>query len=114
LTWQAVAKHLVVPERAGLVAARRQGREVRYAVDADRLAAAAAAMARAAARWDRRLAAIKRVAEAIQRERADARFGTARAGPRPGCGRATRTAIPSTDARRGGVAGTALALAGAT
>src|SRR5581483_626656 len=72
LTRQAIAKHLAVLERAGLVEARRQGREVRYSVDADRVAAAADAMARAAARWDRRLAAIKGIAEAIHREQAGA------------------------------------------
>jgi DNA-binding transcriptional ArsR family regulator len=59
-----VAKHLAVLDRAGLVEARRRGREVRYVVDPDRLAAATRAMTLAAARWDARLAAIKRIAEA--------------------------------------------------
>lgn len=69
-TRQAVAKHLAVLARAGLVEARREGREVRYSVRAERLdeaaqvmARAAQAMAAAAARWDRRLHAIKRLAE---------------------------------------------------
>lgn len=66
-TRQAVAKHLAVLDRAGLVAARREGREVRYTVRPERLDAAAKVMARAAARWDRRLAAIKAVAEAEHR-----------------------------------------------
>jgi len=48
---------------AGLVDARRQGREVRYTVRPDRLDAAAQALNAAASRWDRRLVAIKRLAE---------------------------------------------------
>ncbi len=70
-TRQAVAKHLAILTRAGLVEARRQGREVRYTVQPERLDAAARAMdhaaramAAAAARWDQRLHAIKRLAEA--------------------------------------------------
>jgi ArsR family transcriptional regulator, cadmium/lead-responsive transcriptional repressor len=63
-TRQAVAKHLNVLERAGLVRGRKQGREVLYQVQADRLDEATRAMAEQAARWDTRLAAIKRLAEA--------------------------------------------------
>jgi DNA-binding transcriptional ArsR family regulator len=66
VTRQAIAKHLVVLDRVGLVAGRRQGREVRYAVRPDRLDDAAGAMAAVAAQWDRRLAAIKRLAESVQ------------------------------------------------
>jgi DNA-binding transcriptional ArsR family regulator len=62
---QAVSKHLGVLEHAGLVSRRKQGREVLYQVDADRLDAATRAMADLAARWDRRLATIKRLAEAV-------------------------------------------------
>ena len=51
---QAVAKHLVVLERTGLVSRRKQGREVLYQVEAERLDQAARAMAGLAARWDRR------------------------------------------------------------
>ena len=65
---QAVAKHLVVLERAGLVSRRKQGREVLYQVQADRLDQATQAMAELAAQWDRRLAAIKRLAEAAHAE----------------------------------------------
>jgi ArsR family transcriptional regulator, cadmium/lead-responsive transcriptional repressor len=60
---QAVSKHLVVLERAGLISRRKQGREVLYEVQADRLDRAARAMAELAAQWDRRLGAIKRLAE---------------------------------------------------
>ncbi len=61
---QAVSKHLVVLERAGLISRRKQGREVLYQVQADRLDQATRAMAELAAQWDRRLGAIKRLAEA--------------------------------------------------
>jgi DNA-binding transcriptional ArsR family regulator len=62
-TRQAVAKHLAVLDRVGLVDSRRQGREVRYSVRAERLDAATGALAAVAARWDRRLRAIKEIAE---------------------------------------------------
>jgi ArsR family transcriptional regulator, cadmium/lead-responsive transcriptional repressor len=65
---QAVSKHLVVLEEAGLVSRRKQGREVLYQVQADRLDQAARAMAELAAQWDRRLATIKRLAEAAHAE----------------------------------------------
>ena len=65
---QAVAKHLVVLEEAGLVSRRKRGREVLYQVDADRLDQATRAMAAVAAQWDRRLDTIKRLAEAAHAE----------------------------------------------
>jgi ArsR family transcriptional regulator, cadmium/lead-responsive transcriptional repressor len=65
---QAVSKHLVLLEEAGLVSRRKQGREVLYQVEADRLDEAARAMADLAARWDRRLVAVKRLAEAAHAE----------------------------------------------
>lgn len=71
VTRQAVAKHLAVLGRAGLVEATRQGREVRYAVRPQRLDAAARSMASVAAEWDARLAAIKRIAEAAARAQED-------------------------------------------
>ncbi|MEU0788170.1 metalloregulator ArsR/SmtB family transcription factor [Streptomyces sp. NPDC006173] len=61
---QAVVKHLVVLDAAGLVSGSRVGREVRYALRPAALDAAARWMAALAADWDRRLANIKRVAEA--------------------------------------------------
>ncbi|HEY5198603.1 MAG TPA: metalloregulator ArsR/SmtB family transcription factor [Solirubrobacteraceae bacterium] len=66
---QAVAKHLVVLNRVGLVDGRRHGREVRYAVRPERLDVASEAMARVAAQWDRRLTRIKAIAESVQAER---------------------------------------------
>lgn len=66
VTRQAVAKHLAVLDRVGLVDGRRHGREVRYTVRPERLDDATEAMARVAAQWDRRLARIKRLAESLQ------------------------------------------------
>lgn len=55
VTRQAIVKHLQVLAGAGLVEARREGREVRYAAAPDALDDAAAWMAQAATGWDRRL-----------------------------------------------------------
>src|SRR5260370_12206489 len=65
---QAVCKHVVVLERAGLISRRKQGREVLYRVEAGRLDQATRAMAELAAQWDRRLGTIKRLAEAAHAE----------------------------------------------
>jgi len=62
---QAVSKHLVVLEQAGLVSRRKQGREVLYQVDPGRLDQAAQAMVALARQWDRRLDTIKQLAEAM-------------------------------------------------
>jgi DNA-binding transcriptional ArsR family regulator len=67
-TRQAVAKHLDVLQHAGLVVRRREGREVLFRVDPDRLDAASRAMTQQAHDWDRRLAAIKQLAEAAHRD----------------------------------------------
>ncbi|WP_447007439.1 ArsR/SmtB family transcription factor [Saccharothrix isguenensis] len=65
---QAVAKHLAVLDAAGLVCGNRVGREVRYALQPAQLDETARWMTSLAADWDGRLAAIKRVAEAAERE----------------------------------------------
>ncbi|AWS47143.1 helix-turn-helix transcriptional regulator [Streptosporangium sp. 'caverna'] len=65
---QAVVKHLAVLDAAGLVSGGRVGREVRYAVRPAALDATAQWMAALAADWDRRLANIKRVAEAAEQD----------------------------------------------
>ncbi|GGP01663.1 metalloregulator ArsR/SmtB family transcription factor [Nonomuraea glycinis] len=65
---QAIVKHLAVLDAAGLVTGSRVGREVRYTVRPAALDAAARWMAALAADWDRRLATIKRVAEAAEPE----------------------------------------------
>lgn len=65
---QAVVKHLAVLDAAGLVTGGRVGREVRYAVRPAALDATAQWMTALAAGWERRLADIKRIAEAAERE----------------------------------------------
>lgn len=67
-TRQAVSKHLVVLEEVGLVSRRKQGRDVLFRVEDHRLDQAARVMAEVANRWERRLDAIKRLAEAAHRE----------------------------------------------
>ena len=66
VTRQAVAKHLDVLDRAGLVHAAAVGREKRYRVDDAQLARAVAQLASVGATWDARLRRIKKIAEAIQ------------------------------------------------
>lgn len=65
---QAVVKHLAVLDAAGLVSGSRVGREVRFTVRPAALDATARWMAALATDWDRRLADIKRVAEAAERD----------------------------------------------
>jgi DNA-binding transcriptional ArsR family regulator len=65
---QAVVKHLAVLDAAGLITGGRVGREVRYAVRSAALDTTARWMAALASDWDRRLARIKRVAEAAERD----------------------------------------------
>jgi DNA-binding transcriptional ArsR family regulator len=67
VTRQAVAKHLVVLDRAGLVHAAAAGRERRYRVDQAQLARAVSQLTDVGAAWDARLQRIKRLAETIQR-----------------------------------------------
>ena len=68
VTRQAVAKHLGVLDRVGLVQAAPAGREKRYRVGEAQLARAVAQLTSVGAAWDARLQRIKRIAEAIQRE----------------------------------------------
>jgi DNA-binding transcriptional ArsR family regulator len=60
---QAISKHLFLLQQVGLVDSHRQGREVRYEVREQRLAEATSALSDVANRWDRRLRAIKQLAE---------------------------------------------------
>ena len=69
VTRQAVAKHLGVLDRVGLVHATAAGRERRYRVDDAQLAAAVAQLTSVGSAWDARLQRIKRIAEAIERDR---------------------------------------------
>jgi DNA-binding transcriptional ArsR family regulator len=63
---QAVAKHLAVLDRVGLVRATPVGRERRYRVNDAQLARAVAQLSSVGSTWDARLQRIKRIAEAIQ------------------------------------------------
>jgi DNA-binding transcriptional ArsR family regulator len=65
---QAIVKHLTVLDAAGLVVGSRVGREVRYSLRPAGLDAITRWMSSLAADWDRRLAAIKRAAEAAERD----------------------------------------------
>lgn len=66
VTRQAIVKHLAVLDAAGLVVGSRIGREVRYSPRPAGLDATAQWMSALAAEWDRRLAAVKRAAEAAE------------------------------------------------
>ncbi|MFS2294396.1 MAG: winged helix-turn-helix domain-containing protein [Actinomadura sp.] len=66
VTRQAVAKHLLVLDRAGLVHASTTGREKRFRVDQDRLARAVDQLTGVGAAWDARLRRIERIAETVQ------------------------------------------------
>jgi predicted transcriptional regulator len=67
VTRQAVAKHLAVLDRVGLVHVTPSGRERLYEVDEVQLARAVAQLSSVGATWDARLHRIKRIAEALQR-----------------------------------------------
>jgi predicted transcriptional regulator len=71
VTRQAVAKHLSVLDRVGLVRATPAGREKRYRVDDVQLTRAVAQLSSVGSAWDARLQRIKRIAEAIQRTQQD-------------------------------------------
>ena len=73
VTRQAVTKHLAVLDRVGLVHAAPAGRERRYRVDQVQLERAAAQLASVGSAWDSRLRRIKRIAEAIEKQRNDQR-----------------------------------------
>ena len=62
---QAIAKHLTVLQQVGLVEPLRVGREVQYRVIGSQLSATAQRLDAIGAEWDRRLAAIKQIAEGL-------------------------------------------------
>jgi DNA-binding transcriptional ArsR family regulator len=62
---QAIAKHLAVLQAVGLVEPVPVGREVRFRVVGAELAETARRLDVVGAAWDRRLAALKRVAEGL-------------------------------------------------
>ena len=62
---QAVAKHLAVLDRAGLVHGQTAGRERHYRIDHEQFARALAQLNAVSTAWDGRLRRIKRLAEAL-------------------------------------------------
>jgi ArsR family transcriptional regulator, cadmium/lead-responsive transcriptional repressor len=75
VTRQAVAKHLAVLDRVGLVHAAPVGRERQFRVDPAQLSRAVAQLGAVGDAWDGRLQRIKRIAETLQRG-ADQTTGT--------------------------------------
>ena len=71
VTRQAVAKHLGVLDRVGLVHVTPSGRERLYEVDEAQFARAVQQLAAVGSAWDARLQRIKRIAETIQRTQKD-------------------------------------------
>jgi DNA-binding transcriptional ArsR family regulator len=64
---QAVTKHLAMLDRAGLVAVRRHGREMRYRIRLEPASDTAAWLAGLAAGWERRRAAARPATETAAR-----------------------------------------------
>jgi len=69
VTRQAVVKHLAVLHQAGLVVAKKTGREVRYSVAPAPLETTVRWMSNLASEWDRPLEQVKRRAEASAADR---------------------------------------------
>ncbi len=69
VTLQAVAKHLDVLDRVVLVRSTPVGREKRYRVDDAQLARAVAQLSSVGSAWDARLQRIRKIAEAIERNK---------------------------------------------
>jgi ArsR family transcriptional regulator, cadmium/lead-responsive transcriptional repressor len=63
---QAVAKHLAVLDRTGLVHGETSGRERHYRIDEQQFARALDQLHRVSTAWDGRLQRIKRLAESLQ------------------------------------------------
>ena len=63
VTRQAIAKHLGVLREAGLVESVRVGRELRYRALGSQLSETAHTLDRIGEQWERRLVAIKQIAE---------------------------------------------------
>ncbi|KRC63789.1 ArsR family transcriptional regulator [Aeromicrobium sp. Root236] len=69
VTRQAVAKHLGVLDRVGLVQATAAGREKRYRIDQAQFTRAVAQLNDVGRTWDARLGRIKQISEAIAKNR---------------------------------------------
>ena len=96
VTRQAVAKHLSVLDRVGLVHGAPAGRERRFQVDDAQLSRAVAQLTSVGAAWDARLGRIRRIAEALEQIGAGlgAGTGTGSTGAGTGTGPATGEAAP--------------------
>jgi DNA-binding transcriptional ArsR family regulator len=68
---QAVAKHLVVLDRVGIVHGATEGRERRFRIDDRRLADAAAQLSNVSHAWDGRLRRIARISEEVERKKSE-------------------------------------------
>jgi DNA-binding transcriptional ArsR family regulator len=66
---QGVSKHLTVLDHVGLVDRRKSGRELLFHVNVERLDRATRSLSDLADTWDKRLARIKRLAEAAKEKR---------------------------------------------
>ena len=69
VTRQAVAKHLVVLDRAGLVHGVEVGRERHYRIDEAQFARAVAQLRAVGTAWDARLSRIRRIAEQVEQRK---------------------------------------------
>jgi DNA-binding transcriptional ArsR family regulator len=65
VTRQAIAKHLAVLQEVDLVESVRVGREVQFRVIGSQISATAHRLDAIGAEWDRRLAAIRQIAEGL-------------------------------------------------
>ena len=82
---QAVAKHLAVLDRTGLVRGETSGRERHYRIDDKQFERALAQLRAVSTAWDGRLRRIKRLAESIERAtREGGRPSTPQHGPGQG------------------------------
>ena len=96
MTRQAVTKHLVALDRAGLVSARREGRETRYTLTPAPLADAMRWMDDVGAEWDARLAKLaERRCWPAPRSSPGPQAGSAAPSP-SGCSPTGSTCCPST------------------
>lgn len=73
ITRQAVSKHLAVLTRVGLVDGKKNGREMRYRLNVERLDRATQSLGELAAAWDQRLVRIKQIAEKAANKREEKR-----------------------------------------
>lgn len=64
---QAISRHLLVLDRAGLVRGSAAGKEHRYRIDEEQLARAITQLNEVSTAWDKRLNRIRKVAEELQR-----------------------------------------------